>query len=346
MSRLKSLASTLKLKSVRLVVPAFCVVMVLLSAAAAQDFTMTMKDFFPFAVNPGGQANANLSLSPTGTTAGTVTLGCTVTDTTGAIPAEPQCVVSPTNVTPPGSATAIVTTLNSSSGTVATPGNYTVTVTATNASTTNPVTTSKDLSVLATTADYTLSVTTLVAPSSVVAGNTAQGQITVNPLNGYNGVVTLACSSISPVTINPPFCTFTYPSGQFGLPVPGVPTSTTLTITTLGPIPTTSLMRRGFVYAFWLPIPAIFLLSAGSSRNKRGRKAAVLLGIFVATGVFLLIPACGYNGPPTNNALNVTTPANTYKFTLTGVDQNGIVSSNATSTSSAPTVSLTVTAPK
>lgn len=339
------MASTLKLKIVRVLVPAFGLVMVLLSAATAQDFTMTMKDFYPFAVNPGGQANANLSLNPTGSSAGTVTLGCTVTATDGSIPAEPQCLVSPTNVTPPGSATAIVTTIDPNTSTVAVPGNYTITVSATNASTTNPVTTAKDLSVLATTADYTISVTSVVAPSSVVAGFTAQGTITVNPLNGYNGVVTLACSSISPVNINPPFCTFTYPSGQFGLPVPGVATSTTLTITTLGPIPTTGVMRRGFTYALWLPVPAILLLGVGSSRNKRARRALGLLGVFVIAGMFLLIPACG-NNTPTNNSLGVTTPASTYTFSLTGVDQNGIVSSNATSTSSAPTVSLTVTAPK
>jgi hypothetical protein len=39
------------------------------------------------------------------------------------------------------------------------------------------------------------------------------------------------------------------------------------------------------------------------------------------------------------------TPANTYTFTIVGIDSNGVISSNTGTNTSAPTVTLTVTAP-
>ena len=38
-------------------------------------------------------------------------------------------------------------------------------------------------------------------------------------------------------------------------------------------------------------------------------------------------------------------PANTYTFTIVGIDSNGVISSNTGTNTSAPTVSLTVTTP-
>lgn len=326
------------------VLPLFLLVLALLSPAAAQDFTLTMDNFFPFAVNPGGQANANLTLNPVGGFNGTVTLGCTVT-TTATVNTMPICVVSPQAVTPPGTATAIVTTLDPNTQTAADPASYTITVTASGGSTNTQA--SRDLSVLAVTADYTISVTNVVAPGSVVAGNSAQATIAVNPLNGYSGVVTLACSSISPVDINPPVCTFAYPAGQYGLTVNGVQATTTLTITTDGPLPTTRAEKHSAFYtALWVPLPMV-LLGIGIASKGRSRKAAGLLGLFVIAGSFLLIPACSSNSNSnSNNPSGAVTPAHTYTFTLTGVDQNGIVSSNTGTTNTSPTVGLTVTAPK
>ena len=69
-----------------------------------------------------------------------------------------------------------------------------------------------------------------------------------------------------------------------------------------------------------------------------------MLSLVVLCGVFILTPACGSN-PTTTSTPNGVTPANTYTFTIIGVDSNGVVSSNTTSSTTAPTVSLTVTAP-
>jgi len=60
------------------------------------------------------------------------------------------------------------------------------------------------------------------------------------------------------------------------------------------------------------------------------------------SGALLLMPACGSSSKTTTTP-NGVTPANTYTFTVTGVDSNGVVSSNTGTTSSNPTVSLTVT---
>jgi hypothetical protein len=60
--------------------------------------------------------------------------------------------------------------------------------------------------------------------------------------------------------------------------------------------------------------------------------------------VFILTPACGSSGTTTTTP-NGVTPANTYTFTIIGVDANGVVSSNSTGTTGGPSVSLTVTAP-
>jgi hypothetical protein len=57
------------------------------------------------------------------------------------------------------------------------------------------------------------------------------------------------------------------------------------------------------------------------------------------------MPACG-NTATTTTTPNGVTPNNTYTLTVVGVDADGVVSSNATSATSAnPTVSLTVTSP-
>jgi len=76
--------------------------------------------------------------------------------------------------------------------------------------------------------------------------------------------------------------------------------------------------------------------------GKRSRKAWGLLGLFVLSGTLFLMPACGNTSPPKYTP-NGVTPNNTYSFTISGVDSNGVVSSNAGSGSTNPTASLTVT---
>ena len=313
------------------------------AAAQAPDFTLELAPFpTPGAIDPGGTAAANITLDAVNGFTGSVDLSCTVTWAPQPTqPTPPTCEVSPPSRTPPGGASVTVTSSNS--GTPTTPLLYNITVTGTGSGITHS--SSQNLTILAVVPTFTITVQTTVVPSSVPAGQGGQGLISVNPVNGYHGNVTLSCATLTPLVSIPPYCTFTYPQGMNSLPVMnGVPSTAPVTITSFG---TTTLMcanaHRWTFYALWLPLPLLTLAGFGAGRKRR--KVWALFGLFVMTGIFLLMPACG-NTVTTTCTPNGVTPANSYSFTVTGVDDFGNISSNTGSTTTNPTVSLTVTAPK
>jgi len=170
----------------------------------------------------------------------------------------------------------------------------------------------------------------------------------VNPINGYvsppGGGITLGCASISPLVTIAPVCSFTYLGNDTSLHVTGPPVSATLTINTFGPITTGAHASRN-IFGLWVTLPLLGLVGIGAAASgKSARKAWGVLGLFVLCGIMILVPACG-NSTNSTTTPNGITPANTYTLTIVGVDSNGVASSNTTSTSSGPTVSLTVTAP-
>jgi hypothetical protein len=332
---LKSGLSPYKLKSRGVLLP-LCVLIVsvtLLPLASGQTptFSLTMGNFDPSAVVPGQSSNSIITVSGSGEV---VDLGCTVNTQQLA----PACTVSPTSVSAPGSATVtVVTTVQAYT---ATPANYTITVTGTAASGT--LTASRSLPVLSVAPQYTITVSSGVAPSSVHAGNGGQATISINPLYGYSQrTVTLACSSITPLVTYPPVCAFTYPPPDTtGAVISSGPASVTLTISTVGP-PKAAQSQKRLPYALWLPFPMLALAGLGAAAGgKRSRRACGLLALFVLGGSFLLTPACssGNSSSTTSNSTTVT-PNNTYTFTLSGVDNTGEASSNSTTP---PTVTLTV----
>jgi len=173
---------------------------------------------------------------------------------------------------------------------------------------------------------FTITLQTPITPVSVQAGSTGQGVIDVNPVNGYTGTVTLSCSSVNPVVVSPPVCSFTPPT----VTLPGSPSST-LKINTIGPttqITQNSEARR--YYALLLPIPVLALLGVGRGKRLRILGLSVLL---LAGAMTLLMPACGTSTTPNQtNSSTLITPNGTYTFTVTGVDANGVSASNTTST--------------
>jgi hypothetical protein len=225
---------------------------------------------------------------------------------------------------------------------------YSITITATGP-TTAYTTPSLPLAVLAVTPQFTISVNSAVAPSSVPAGTGAEGTVTVNPVYGYvtpnNGGITLACASITPLVTIAPVCSFTYPNGS-SLQVSGTTAANaTLTISTFGPVTTGAHSSRG-LFGLWISLPLLGLVALGAAAGgKRSRRAWGVLSLFVLGGAFLLIPGCANNNSTSTTTPNGVTPANTYTFTIVGVDSNGVGSSNTSTTTSGPTVSLTVTAP-
>jgi len=318
-----------------------------LSAAAQVDFTLTAIAFNPDAMAPGGTSSANITVVTNTGFVGPVTLACTVTAPVQLPPTSlPTCGISPPTLSAAGGAVATITT-NASTSTIG----YTVTISGTDS--TGSQSQALQLTVLSVTPQFTITVQTPIAPTSVPAGTGAEGVITVNPLDGYvtptNGYITLYCSSISPLVTIAPVCTFTYPASQKGVILSGnTPASATLTIGTFGPIPTGSTAKPRPFYALWLSLPMLGLVGIGAAvGSAKSRKVWGLLALFILIGALALLPACSN----TNSTVNTTTPngitpANTYSFTIVGVDTNGVVSSNTGSTTSAgPTVSLTVTAP-
>jgi hypothetical protein len=326
---------------------AFCFLVVLVSTTMARaqgttEFTLSAATLSPQAVVPGGTSATSITIGSVNGFTGTVNLGCTVSATQMVTDA-PVCTVSPSSVTPPATATATITS-QSKTTTIG----YDVTITGTGPTTTY-TTPPLGLTVLAVTPQFTIAIQTAMSPSSVPAGNAAQGVISVTPVNGYStppgGGITLYCSSVTPLVTIPPTCLFAYANNK-NLPLVDSPGSVTLTIKTAGTTVIGAAPHPRSFYALWLSIPGLGLVGVGTAvGGKRSAKALAVLSILLVCGCLLLLPACvnqlsnGTVGTP-----NGITPANTYTFTIVGVDSDGVVSSN-TGTSTGPTMTLTVTAP-
>ena len=287
------------------------------------DFFLQGTPLNPSSVVPGRSSTSTITVGTLNGFSGTVDLTCVVTpvQTTGM----PTCQASPSSVTPPAAPSLTVTNVSATPPTL-----YTVTVTGASGGLTDQIT--LNVTVLAVTPDYTLTVTTPLAPSSVHAGSGATGTVTVTPINGYTGNVTLSCSAITPTSTPAPVCTFAPPI----VAITATAEPSTLTISTSGPVAAARPLPRIF-YALWLPLPGIALgLGLG-----RGRRRTKLLRLFflclIGAGLLLMMPACGSSSSSTSTGGGPVTPKNTYTFTLTGADTNSVAPSNTS-----PTVSLTV----
>jgi hypothetical protein len=330
----------------RVIVCLFAAVFALATAALGQgtsEFNLQPSALSPSAVAPGGVSSTTIQLTPalnSGFT-GTVALTCQVTASI-ATTDTPLCTLSPTALAVPGTSIATITTKPTTTQTL-----YSITITGTGPTTTY-TSPALDFTVLSVTPQFTITVQSSVAPTSVPAGSGGQGVVSINPSNGYstgtgtNDGITLACGSISPLVAIAPVCSFN-PNGKDLQIHGGQAALSTLNVSTFGPVVTGARVHPGMFYALWLPIPLLVTIGAATG-GKRARKAWGLIALFVVSAFLLLLPACG-NTTNTTSTPNGITPANTYTFTIVGVDENGVVSSNVSATNTGPTVSLTVTTP-
>jgi hypothetical protein len=163
--------------------------------------------------------------------------------------------------------------------------------------------------------------------------------VTVTPTAGYTGNVTLSCFSVTPVVIASPICAFNPPTVAV---TNGAGPTSVLTISTYGTIGTGELWTIPHIfYGFWMAFPALAVIAAGASGTRRKKWMGMLLVMAVASGL-LFLPSCGAASTHLNNSNGFTTPKNTYTFTLTAVDANGVTPSNTTTTNAQATVALTV----
>jgi hypothetical protein len=313
--------------------PVFALLLSLLTAASvstayAQQFTLTVTSpLAPSAVDPGENSIATISVGATGGFDSPVsfdTTPCTVSPVQSA--GTPQCFVSPGSVTPPGQAFVTITTTGGAGSGATPPGVYTISITGISGATSIPLTLT--LNVVNVTEDYSLSVApTLATPSPVTAGSIATTIVTVNPIASYTGEVTLSCLAITPVVEAEPYCSFNPPTVSVTAGSP--PQPSTLTITTLGIIPSTQLRGRRVFYAMWILLPGLALVGVGATSSRRRHLLGALLLVGIAGGL-VFMPACSSN-VKTNSPTGVSTPNNTYTFIISGTDQNGASPGNPTS---------------
>jgi hypothetical protein len=307
----------------------------LCAGAAAQSFSLQMSDFDPIAVNPGGNAISTLTLDTSGGFTGTVDLTCSITP--APVNGNAGCLVSPSTVTPPTGASVTIQTASSVGSWAA--GGYTITITGTPSAGVQQVASAR-LSVLSVTPSFTITVGSVVSPSSVPAGSSAVATININPINGYAGTITMGCSSVSPLVDYPPVCTFNPTSADVS---GGAAVPVQLTLNTIGPLTTTQVRRANRpVYAFWLPLPLLALVGLGAAGGKKARVWGII-ALLIVGSTLLLTPACS-TGTTTKSTTpsQYITPNGSYTFTVTGVDANGASASN-NSSGTLSTVTLTVT---
>jgi len=275
-SKLEKLKTLLRKSSAQAALPVLCLFAAWLAivpvAVAQADFTLQASSLNPDAVAPGGVTSSNITIGAVNGFSGTVALSCQVTSTVTTTDT-PVCTVSPSSVTAPAGASATITTQGGT-----TPVSYSIVITGTGPTTTHS-TSALNLTVLSVAPDFTVTVLTAVSPSSVPAGNGAEGTVSINPINGYtspnpndpNSGVWLSCASITPLVTIPPVCSFSPPHPIItGL----APVTSTLTISTYGPVTTGAVSAPRYFYTLWLPLPMLALAGLGAAAGgKRSRKA-------------------------------------------------------------------------
>ena len=293
------------------------------------DFYLQASSPIPAAVDPGINSSATITL---GTTVGynsAVTLTCATTASGAPVQPDP-CAISPSSATPP----ALPSLTFNSAGLA--PTQYTITVTGTSGGQTASVTVNP-ITVLAVSPEYSLAVQTQISPTSVQAGSGATAVLNITSTDGYSGKVTPGCSAITPLVEPSPVCSFN-PSPV--IVTDGTTATTTLTISTTGTMTngTGTAARHAhsrILYALLFPLPFIVIAGLGGV-GRRSRKWLSFFFLLLMTAGLIVLPACNSSNTVNNGD---KTPNNTYVFTISAYDQNGVTAETNTT---ALTVSLTV----
>ena len=167
---------------------------------------------------------------------------------------------------------------------------------------------------------------TPLSPATISAGGSTLSTITITPMNGFNGSVSLSCSTIAPSATPSPSCSFNPSSVANGSG------TATLTVSTTAPHVlsgmSTSLRRpRGFgwVAAGSSTLLGVFLLGVPSHRRRRVAGLALIVLVFLLAGV-----SCGGGGSNSGSGGKTGgTPAGRYTFTVTATSTSPQVSHTA-----------------
>jgi hypothetical protein len=227
---------------------------------------------------------------------GPVTLTCAA-----GLPSGVTCSFVPPSVIP-GSAPATSTLTIATSATTPV-GTSNVTVIGTSGSVSHDTEVSLMVNPIPAPADFTVAASPL-SPATVSAGGSATSTITITPMNGFNGAVSLSCSSITPAVTRAPACTFNPSSVANGSG------TSTLTVSTMAATSASlTPQSEGVFYAIWLPIGGLALLGAGFISGRK--KLFVLLLTFLMLSGLIFLAACG-GGSSSSGGGQPGTPAGSY----------------------------------
>ncbi|HKF50170.1 MAG TPA: Ig-like domain repeat protein [Terracidiphilus sp.] len=182
---------------------------------------------------------------------------------------------------------------------------------------------------------------------SVTPGTPVQVSLTLMPLVGFSGDVSLECDSsdapvaipaTNPSTALPPFsqCTFAYGNTVSGTSSVGSggPTATTIVVTISTNVPTnggsTSAVTRAAPWSL-AGLFGIGLLGLAAGRKRLNRYLALICLAAMMSGAFMGITACtnaGYSTPPP--APKVTTPKGNYNVQIITYDPHGLKQNSLT----------------
>ena len=281
------------------------------------DFTIVASSLWPAMVPPGGSTTSTITVAPLNSFNGAVSLSCN--SVSPVVSPAPTCVFVPSSIAS-GSGTS---TLTVSTSATTPPGAFTLTIVGSgslNHSTTLSLTVAA-----APVADFTLAASTLW-PVSFAAGGSAASTITIAPVNGFKGTVSLACNAIAPSVTPLPSCSFNPSSVANGSG------TATLTVSTTAPHAlsgmSSSLQRpRGFgwVVASGSVLVGVFLLGVPSRRRRRVAGLGLMVLVLFAVGM-----GCGGGSSSASGGKAGGTPVGSYTISVTATSASPQVSHTAT----------------
>jgi hypothetical protein len=270
------------------------------------------------ATTVGSPASSTITLTPNNF-AGQVALSCSVAPAN--LAGTPSCSLSPDQpvLTNGTTATSVLTLLSTAA---TTPGTYTVTVSGSSGTLSSSVSVSVVFTAQPVAPSFSLSGT----PLTLTAGSSGTSTITLTPVGGFTGQVSLTCS-VSPSNLaGTPACTATNPPALSGT---GAVTATIQLTTTAD---TTAKLNSGGPFALRFGGAALACLLCCFVLPSRRCRLKTLLSLVLLTLTVAATQGCGSS----NNALpNVGgTARGVYTVSITGSGPNGVTATT--------TISLTV----
>jgi hypothetical protein len=154
---------------------------------------------------------------------------------------------------------------------------------------------------------------TALSPAMISAGESSLSTITITSMNGFNGSVSLSCSTIAPSATLSPSCSFNPSSVLSGSG------TATLTVSTTAPhvlsgMSTSQQRPRGFewVAAGSSLLVGVLLLGVPSRRRQRAAGLALMVLVFLVADV-----SCGGGSNSGSSEKTGGTPPGGYAFTVT-----------------------------